>query len=148
MAFGMIQCLDHHLCLNQLLCLLIISFYATWCVVASHLNIGIALCYEGGLTNTNASLLMLCVLTTVILFYWFLDFYRLRSYLQYTYSPYVVLIWAFTGILSNGGLDTDERPTSPFTLALLIIAALGTIAKVTMGVCMKSEKPVQTMEKV
>merc|ERR1712154_694231 len=38
-----------------------IPFYATWCVVATHLNIGISLCYKGGMTNTAASFLMLSV---------------------------------------------------------------------------------------
>merc|ERR1719242_2032825 len=49
-----------------------IPFYATWCVVASHLNVGIVLVYKAGLTNSNACFLMLSVLLCVILFYWFL----------------------------------------------------------------------------
>jgi len=116
-----------------------IPFYATWCVVASHLNVGIVLCYKAGMTNSNASILMLSVLLCVILFYWFLDFYYLRSYLQNTYSPYIVLIVAFTGIVTNGGVDSDDRASSPFALALLIIAGLGTIAKVIMGICMRNK---------
>merc|ERR1712228_272420 len=119
-----------------------VPFYATWTVVATHLNVGVALCYKGGMTNTNASILMLSILTCVILFYWFLDFYRFRNYLQYTYSPYIILIVAFCGILTNGGLDAEERPSSVFTLILLIVAVIGTICKVIMGVCMRS-KPVE-----
>jgi len=124
-----------------------IPFYATWCVVASHLNVGIVICYKLGMTNTNASILMLSVLTCVILGYWFLDFYRLRFYLQYTYSPYIVLIVAFTGILTNGGLDVEKRPSSAFVLALLIIAVLGTIAKVIMGICMRNQ-PAKVLQSV
>mmetsp|Transcript_36234 Transcript_36234/g.31970 ORF Transcript_36234/g.31970 Transcript_36234/m.31970 type:complete len:308 (-) Transcript_36234:242-1165(-) len=124
-----------------------VPFYATWTVTASHLNIGIALCHKAGMTNTNASFLMLSILTCVILFYWYLDFYRLRQYLQYTYSPYIVLIVAFSGILSNGGLNTKERPSSAFVLALLIIACLGTIAKVVMGITLRN-KPVQSFQNV
>jgi len=116
-----------------------IPFYGTWCVVASHLNVGISLCYKLGLglTNTETSFLMLSILTCIILFYWYLDFYRLRFYLRYTYSPYIVLVVAFCGILTNGGLDADERPSSVFTAILLIIAILGSIAKVIMGLCMR-----------
>merc|ERR1719433_1918199 len=116
-----------------------IPFYATWCVVATHLNVGIVLSYKAGLTVSNASILMLCVLLCVILFYWFLDFYYLRSYLQYTYSPYIVLIVAFTGIVTNGGVDSDDRASSPFALALLIIAGVGTVCKVIMGICMRNK---------
>jgi len=125
-----------------------VPFYATWCVVASHLNIGIALCYKAGITNTNTSFLMLSILTCIIFFYWYLDFYRLRQYLQYTYSPYIVLVVAFSGILTNkGGLDTEERPSSAFVLALLIIACLGSVAKVIMGIMMRN-KPVQSFQNV
>merc|ERR1711997_708983 len=124
-----------------------IPFYTTWCVVATHLNIGIVACYKLGMTNTNASILMLSVLSCVILFYWFLDFYKLRFYLQYTYSPYIVLIVAFTGILTNGGLGVDERPSSAFVLALLIIAVLGTVAKIMMGISMRNQ-PVKSMTRV
>merc|ERR1712106_207512 len=89
--------------------------------------------------NGDTSILMLSILTCIILSYWFLDFYYLRSYLQFTYSPYIVLIVAFTGILTNGGLDVDDRPSSPFVVALLGIAVLGTIAKVVMGICMRNQ---------
>jgi len=116
-----------------------IPFYATWCVVASHLAIGIALCHGAGLSDTATSFLMLSILTAVILGYWFLDFYALRAHLQYTYSPYIVLIVAFTGILTNGGVDVDERPTSPFVVVLLVVAVLGTIAKVAMGICGRNQ---------
>ena len=127
-----------------------IAFYATWCVVASHLSVGIVICYKLGMAQDSTSILMLCILTAVILFYWFLDFYYLRSYLQHTYSPYIVLIVAFTGILTNGGLDVDDRVTSPFVLALLLIAVLGTFAKVIMGICMRNQpvKVSNTIESV
>jgi len=116
-----------------------IPFYATWCVVASHINIGIVLQYEIGLSDDTASIVVLSILSCVILFYWFLDFYKLRLQLRYTYSPYIVLIWAFTGSLTNGGVNVDERASSPFIAALLIVAVLGTIAKVVMGISMRNQ---------
>jgi len=125
-----------------------IPFYATWCVVASHLNLGIVICYEFGMAASSTSFLMLSVLSLVILFYWFLDFYRLRAHLQYTYSPYIVLIVAFSGILTDGGLDTEERPSSPFVLALLIVAVLGTVAKVIMGISMRNTPSPKILESV
>merc|ERR1712083_1087786 len=125
-----------------------IPFYATWCVVASHLNVGIVISHQFGMEDGDTPILMLSILTCVILSYWFLDFYYLRSYLQFTYSPYIVLIVAFTGILTNGGLDVDDRPSSPFVAALLIIAVLGTIAKVIMGICMRNQPAKSTLQSV
>ena len=86
------------------------------------------------MTNTAASILMLSILSIVIGCYWFIDFgKKTRQYLRYTYSPYVVLIVAFLGVITNGGIDTEERPSSVFVLILLIVAIIGTIAKVIMG---------------
>eukprot|EP00484_Ammonia_sp_Unknown_P021671 CAMPEP_0197025560 /NCGR_PEP_ID=MMETSP1384-20130603/5846_1 /TAXON_ID=29189 /ORGANISM="Ammonia sp." /LENGTH=308 /DNA_ID=CAMNT_0042454099 /DNA_START=76 /DNA_END=1002 /DNA_ORIENTATION=- len=113
-----------------------IPFYATWTVIASNLNFGIALCHKSGMTDRNASILSLCVLTCIILFYWYLDFYRFRQYLKYTYSPYIVLIVAFCGVLTN---EYSTKPTWTFTLVLLILAILGTIAKVIMGIMMRNQ---------
>jgi len=124
-----------------------IPFYATWCVVASHLNVGIVIRHEFGVSDGTTSILMLSLLSCVILFYWFLDFYRLRSYLQYTYSPYIVLIVAFSGSLTNGGVDVDDRASSPFIAALLIVAVLGTVAKVIMGISMRNRLP-ESLQKV
>ena len=124
-----------------------VPFYATWTVVATHLNIGTALCYKGGMTNTNASILMLSILTCVILFYWFLDFYRFHNYLRFTYSPYIVLIVAFCGIVTNGGVDAEERPSSVFAFVLLIVAVIGTVCKIVMGLCMRN-KPVEPLQSV
>jgi len=122
-----------------------VCFYATWCVVASHVGWGIALVHAAGYDDSTVCFLMLSILTAIILVYWFLDFYYLRSYLKYTYSPYAVLIWAFTGIFTNGGLDVEKRATSPFVLALLIIAVLGTIAKVIMGIVLRNEPVKESM---
>jgi len=129
-----------------------IPFYATWTVVASHLNVGIALVHGGehALSESAASFLMLSILTVVILAYWFCDFYRFRFALRYTYSPYAVLLIAFAGVVTNeekGGLDVENRPSSAFALALLVLAALGTVAKVVMGVLMRNT-PNQTLQSV
>ena len=121
-----------------------IPFYATWCVVASHLNIGIALCYKGGMSNEGASFLMLSILTCVIFFYWYLDFIRFRFYLRFTYSPYITLIVAFCGVLSNDKLDINQEPTSLFVLILLILAIIGFIGKIIMGCFILKSAPVQT----
>jgi len=119
-----------------------VPFYGTWTVVASNLNFGIALCYKAGMENQAASLLMLSILTCVILFYWFLDFYRLKVALKRTYSPYIVLVVAFCGILTN---DNTSNATYAFTLTLLIVAVLAFVAKIIMTLQMKKES-IQTQQ--
>merc|ERR1712087_570793 len=106
--------------------------------VASHLNVGIALVHEGGVSQNTASFVMLSILLSVICVYWYCDFYRFRFALRFTYSPYIVLCVAFAGVVTNGGVDIEERPSSAYALALLVLAILGTVAKVVMGVMMRN----------
>jgi len=113
-----------------------IPFYATWTVIATNLNIGVVLCYKQGLGNQTASLLMLSILTAIILCYWFLDFYKLRKYLQFTYSPYLVLIVAFCGVLTN---DYTSKATFIFTLVLLVAASVAFVAKIIMGIALRNQ---------
>ena len=75
-----------------------IPFYATWCVIATHLNIGIVFVYEGGMYDTAASILMLSILTICIGFYMFLDYYKLRFYLQYSYDQFSSLLYMCSSI--------------------------------------------------
>jgi hypothetical protein len=128
--------LRHSQCIKVALYALVLNgipFYATWTVVASCLNFGILLAYEANVSESVASVAMQIVLTCIILFYWSLDFGpTTREYLKYTYSPYIVLIVAFCGILTND--YPNDSTTYYYTLALLIAAAVAYVAKILMGI--------------
>jgi len=114
-----------------------VAFYATWCSIAQCLNIAIFLTYDVEMDVYAASMVALGVLTTLILAYWSLDFYFLRRWLAYTYSPYAVLLWAL-GAVSTNSSDGElglKGPTRTWVLALVALAAVGTVAKVISGVC-------------
>merc|ERR1712048_500125 len=98
-----------------------ISFYATWTVIATLLNIGAALHYKGGMGEPGTSVFILVILFLLVFFYWFLDFYRFKNHLRYTYTPHVVLIFAFAGIEILGPI-----------IAFFVI---GFLLKIAVGVC-------------
>jgi len=98
-----------------------IAFYATWCLVATCLNWGIIFHYDSNWTNTVASLVALLILTICCIVYFVLDFIRFHSYLVLTWSPYIILIFAFSGILNEHGLNNVKKePTSIMVLLLLM----------------------------
>ena len=122
-----------------------VAFYATWCSVAQCLNIAIFLTYVADVYVYTSSLIALGILTAVILTYWFLDFYYLRSWLIYTYSPYPVLLWALSAVATNDK-DGDlglKGPTRTWVFALLIMVAVGTVCKIVSGIvyACKSKEP-------
>ena len=130
-----------------------VAFYATWTSIAQCLNIAIFLTYVANMDAYTASIIALTILTIVILSYWFLDFYYLRSWLVYTYSPYAVLIWALYAVSTNsneGDLGL-KGPTKTFEMALLIMSIVGTVLKIISGViyaCKPKEEQVTTSQHV
>jgi len=118
-----------------------IAFYATWTSIAQCLNIAIFLTYVADVNVYTSSLIALTILTIVILVYWFLDFYRFRSWLIYTYSPYAVLLWALSAVSTNSE-DGDlglKGATRVWVYALIVMVAIGTVCKIIMGICYKPD---------
>lgn len=113
-----------------------VAFYGTWCSIAQCLNIAIMITYDFDVNVDTASMIALAILTIVILAYWFLDFYYLRKWLAYTYSPYAVLLWALSAITTNpreGEMAlTGVRRT--WVNVLLIMVAVGTVCKFVSGI--------------
>ena len=107
-----------------------IAIYATWVTIATCLNLGIIAAYKNDVSVNAASNVMLTVLTIIIFIYWSLDFVFFRKYLKYTFTPYFVLIFAFLGVITN---DYDFDSPKIYVTVLLILACLGSIAKIIMS---------------
>ena len=121
-----------------------ITFYATWTSIAQCLNIAIFLTYVANVYSNTASLVALAILNVVLLVYWFLDFYYLRKWLVYTYSPYAVLLWALGAISTNpneGDLAL-KGATRVYVYVLIAMVAVATVCKIISGIlyAMKPQK--------
>jgi len=131
-----------------------VAFYTTWCSIAQCLNIAIFLTYDAKVDVYAASQVALGVLTTLIIAYWSLDFYFLRKWLAYTYAPYAVLLWALGAVSTNPSYDEGNQPglkgpTQTWVVALLVLAGVGTVAKVISGVvyaCRAGQESVEDVE--
>merc|ERR1712154_73846 len=113
-----------------------IAFYLTWTNIASCLNIGIVVAFVADMSIYIASNIALSVLTVIVLVYIVLDFYYLREYLVFTYSPYFILLWALSGILTNSGDEYGDLKGAPkvFVTGLLILSAVSLVVKVVLGI--------------
>lgn len=113
-----------------------ICFYLTWLNIATCLNIGIVFAFVADLNVYVASNIALSVLLSIVLVYIFLDFYYLREYLVFTYSPYFILIFALSGILSNSGEEYGDLKGVPKVLVtgLLILSGLSLVYKIISGI--------------
>jgi len=113
-----------------------VAFYLTWCNIATCLNVGIFLAYKCNLDVYTASIIPLTILTVIILVYLCLDFYYLREWLVYTYSPYFILIWALSGIITNSGdNEGDLKGASKVFVAILLgLSVISFVAKIISGI--------------
>jgi len=113
-----------------------ICFYLTWLNIASCLNIGIVIAFVADSSVYIASNVALSVLTCIVLAYIFLDFYYLREYLVFTYSPYFILLWALSGILTNSGEEYGDLKgvSEVMVTGLLILSGVCLLVKIVSGI--------------
>jgi len=99
-----------------------IAFYATWCTVASLLNMTIAITYVHDVKPETAATVALIILTVEIIGWFILENTLLEKYLRYTVSQYPVLIVALSAIISKHWNSSKRNPI--FTLVLLILVLI------------------------
>ncbi|XP_050404418.1 uncharacterized protein LOC126820458 [Patella vulgata] len=106
------------------------AFYATWTSVATLLNFGMVLAYKADLEQDIVSTAMLTIVSVEVVFWFISDIVLFDKYTRYIFSPYIMQVIAFSGVVSrNYNLDTMYR-NSIFMLTLLIVAAVLLVLKV------------------
>ncbi|XP_053383038.1 uncharacterized protein LOC123540311 [Mercenaria mercenaria] len=109
-----------------------LSMYATWCTIATLLNFAFLLAYRSAhdIGQRNASTISLGILSGVIALFLVTDWFFLDRYTRYTFTPYIVLVVAFTGSLAKN-YDEGARNTI-FTIALLAVSGVAALTKVCL----------------
>ena len=109
-----------------------IAFYATWVTIATALNLSIAMTYEWGVNRSAASIVGVIFVAAVVFGYFILEIFVFEKYLRYTFSPYIQMLIAFSGVLAKN--FPAKSPASIITLVLMIIAGLLFVTKVIVSV--------------
>jgi len=127
-----------------------IGLYAAWLSIAQCLNIGLLIAYPLKGNQYTASIVALSVFAVIVVLYLFLDFYYLRSWLAYTYTPYAVLLWALSAIATNPmtGEHALKGATAVLVYILLGISAVATVAKIVFGILYVSDMKMSDQQQV
>ncbi|XP_014781962.1 uncharacterized protein LOC106877549 isoform X1 [Octopus bimaculoides] len=119
-----------------------LSFYATWSTFATLLNFAIVLSNSGGINKNMAGTISLGIAALLMLLWFMLDCIILDKYVRYTFTPYVVLIVAFTGIMVQH-FDLSLHPrNSILTCVLLVLSALMLLCKFFTVTWLHSHQPI------
>lgn len=118
-----------------------IALYATWCTVASLLNLAMAISYFHGVKQDVASTISLSILSVEIFVWFILENTVLERFLRYTVTIYPVLIWALSASIAKN-FDPAKR-NSIFTVVLLSAACALFFARIMHMVWRAKTRKVQ-----
>ncbi|XP_070576281.1 uncharacterized protein [Ptychodera flava] len=97
-----------------------LAIYATWCTIATLLNIGTILVYWVGLSQETAGIICLSVLAFEVVLWAILETLVLDRWFRYTLIIWPVVIWALAGILyANWDLTAV---TCIYSFVLIVLA--------------------------
>ncbi len=116
-----------------------LAMYLTWATVISTVNLA-AYLYNHGVTTATAAAVSLTILTLAIIAYAVLDFHFLETYFRFIFTPYLVLIGAFIGILAENW--TSYRATSYVIAVLLALVVVMTLLKITSTTIRQLQNPI------
>ena len=96
-----------------------IQLFATWLTLANMVSwSGIFVAYDIA-TDEQAAIIFEIVLIVILFVYLYLDLFRFKEYLRYTYITYIVVILSSIAILSQVGFNFDL--TSQIMILLICI---------------------------
>lgn len=119
-----------------------IAFYATWISIASLLNLNIVMISKANIESNLAGTITLGIAALGILLWFMLDSIILDKYVRYTFSPYIVLTIAFTGItVKNFNMSLYPR-NSILTGVLLGLSSITLFCKIITMIWLHFHQPV------
>lgn len=118
-----------------------LALYATWCTIASLLNMTMAIAYFHGVAQDIACTIALSILAVEIIVWFALENTILDKYTRYTLTIYPVVIWALSASI-NKNWNPDKR-NSVISVVLLAVACTFLVARIAIVVwrTKKNKKP-------
>ena len=119
-----------------------IGMYATWVTIATLLNFGVVLTYRADVDMKIASTVCLSILATEVVVWFIADLVFLDKHVRYLVIPYLVLVWALSGVVDKNYVAGERN--SIFTLVLLSLSVAALIIKVIVLVVRHFRVPLYT----
>jgi len=118
------------------------ALYCTWTFFASLLNFSICLVYVGDASLKTAADVNLSLVLIIVLSWVAVDIIYLDQFTRYLVSPYLVVVWALGGVISEQSSDGDiHESTKNFTGVLMGIAISVLVGKIATTIFRKLKQP-------
>ncbi|XP_077592564.1 uncharacterized protein LOC144209888 [Stigmatopora nigra] len=96
-----------------------VMIYTTWTTIAMLINLAIVLTYEANISPANSATVSYCMLTAVMLIWFFMQNVILDKHMRYVLVDYPVVIWALAG-----NFDKNYNTESPSRSGIFIVVLL------------------------
>ncbi|BFZ15231.1 hypothetical protein BsWGS_18270 [Bradybaena similaris] len=122
-----------------------LAMYATWTTIASSINLAEFLVYtlSQPVVNETACIISLGILSFIVVLYISLDVTVLKSYTEYSLTPYAVVIWALTGLLVK---NYDQNNISSI-ISVALLAAVSLAFVIKLGITFYNSSTAKAMYK-
>ena len=137
--------METHIWLTRLLTLNGLALYGTWETVSTVLNFIIVLQYRGGVDSLTCAWIFLTFSASAMLIMFTLEISYLARYLRYCFSPYLVMVVVFQGVVTKHFRPPNIQDYMIFTLVLLAVSVLMFLAKLYTTVCRWNRNTVTPM---
>lgn len=118
------------------------GIYATWTVIASLLNFTTCLVYRGGVNMQTAVEVNLSMVLIFAIGWAAIELLSLDKYAKFLVTPYLVLIWALSGILSKKYPNPDVSDvTKEFLLGLILVSICLLLTKIGVLIFRQLKRP-------
>ena len=121
-----------------------VALYATWCTIASLLNLAMAITYYHGVEQDVASTISLAILAVEVIVWFSLENTILDKYVRYTLSIYPVVIWALSASINKNW--NPAKRNSIISVILLALACVLLAARVVIVVWREKKKSKPSIE--
>ncbi|XP_061778419.1 uncharacterized protein LOC133569815 [Nerophis ophidion] len=101
-----------------------VMIYTTWTTIATLINLAIVLTYEAKMAPADAATVSYCVLTLVLLVWFFVENVVLDKHVRYILINYPVVIWALAGNFDKNYDAAAPSRSGIFIVVLLAAASL------------------------
>ncbi|XP_049614424.1 uncharacterized protein si:ch211-161h7.5 isoform X1 [Syngnathus scovelli] len=118
-----------------------VMIYTVWTTIATLINLAIVLTYTANVSPTNAATVCYCILTFMLLAWFFLQNVFLDKHMRYVLIDYPVVIWALAGNLDKNYIAESPSRSGIFIVVLLAAAVLLYIIRLVLVIWRHCKQP-------
>lgn len=119
-----------------------IVLYGTWSTIATLINMYIVMHYAGGVEQYICNWVVLSIIAVFIVVWFVLETFVLDRHMRYIFTPYIILILAFSGIIDKFYESSSPESYLYMVVALLVLSLVLAVVKAVVIVLRERRNPI------